>query len=418
MSTGPWLFDQSYGKAVGTVPTVFHDLPEDPGNTETVWHPAPQLVRKVRGCLTSSGAEPRRRVDGLGANPGHVTAACVLEALRVRRISPAEKYVAHRSFPASRSVIATDTYVRLNDRLMRVESAGAGLRGVVDQVQARPGDVASVLRYERLPEAYGPLRPALAILEAGHACASVALALARMGLEFAIQIGTGPIKPGAVVWTISLGARTNLSGFRLSNTAVRQLDCALESDLPLGDLFNSRSSGWTWDSLLSSQVMARSETDKSLLIARLAAQKLPACLEPGTIRVIRHSTAGQSAIDRTIEWPDGGLDVCLGPKDGSPPRYLAPVGLSIAVDLPSWMAAFNEYGGMIIHFLLGWIAQWACLASGAESLVARPVRAFDETEWGDELQLPLDFTVMYQIWIRRAPAPGGVPLLAMEGIAI
>lgn len=389
------LYEQSYGKHVGPVTTLFaaemRDRPESDGSAVAVDTSVLEKLRNTRaGASLTDGVPLQDRV-----------LAAAVEAVRVRRLTPADKYQVHRAYPSPRGLFGVDLHVE--------GSGGGGGIAVVDPQEhtlSRRIQEARCLRLsmhpERYPSPYGSLRPTLAQLEAGHLAATLALTLHRAGVR-----STTRFTALKAEWLFEIG----INDERITEDAVgpgdiARLDAAVApNDRPLVDWLDRRTSGWSRENLVTSELpdaAAVNAVSEGLQCAMAAVRDvLPS---PDALRLYRHRLIDSDG--RRHEHVR--LDSESSNRDGQTAAvpFVSALGYSLTVDAGAWIARYGQQASAILHAVLGWVAQWGCLASAAVQLTARPARNFGEAEWGAELALPLRHTVGYQLWLRPRPAHG------------
>ncbi|GHC96695.1 hypothetical protein GCM10007079_49630 [Nocardiopsis terrae] len=187
---------QSYGKDVARVETLFFG--GEPSNG--LARPVPGQVRPRLPALAPLRAL-NAALPALGGpwSPAQRLLAACVEAVRVRRISAADRYPVHRAYPSPRGLFGADLFLlpREGGRwCLRVDPQSHALQPVGDAEALpdleREGEGEEVLSEARLvvavdphryPPEYGSLRPSLARLEGGHLLATLGLTLTRAGLS-------------------------------------------------------------------------------------------------------------------------------------------------------------------------------------------------------------------------------------------
>ncbi|WP_431868373.1 hypothetical protein [Nocardiopsis eucommiae] len=201
---------QSHEKDVSQVATLFFGA--EPSNG--LARPVPGQVRTPLPALG-----PLRDLDaatpalGGGWSPVERLLAACVEAVRVRRISAADRYPVHRAYPSPRGLFGADLFlVAPGDPTpgggptspletttpgdptppdsptwcLRVDPQSHALQPVGGP--AAPSNLEGArlvvaVDQHRYPPEYGRLRPSLARLEAGHLLATLGLTLTRAGLR-------------------------------------------------------------------------------------------------------------------------------------------------------------------------------------------------------------------------------------------
>lgn len=350
------FYDQAHGKSVGTVATL---LPPR-GRTTTLMADRP-------------------------ADSTDTVYRAVHEATRVRRVTPAEPYAAHRAYPSPRSVFAAFVVIEsaTADEVIapitgRVHDA-TGPGAEVARFRLRDGrDLAVRVDASRFPPAYGSLRCSLGDLEAGHLVAVLTATLTEADIDFDLRIGDSQAISAAVLRDL--------------------LQSVTPRHLSMSDWFDRRSSGW------AGATLAESAAPTSNVISAVddALTSAARTLAVGNDRLLllRHDLVGMSADERTLTRL-GGQTHDLAPA--LQPPFMAASGYSFAVDLAPWL--FRHEGAAIttMNATLGFIAQCGALAAAAHNATIRPVRGFDESEWAAHLHLAPHRTVAYQLWLRPWP---------------
>ncbi|MFJ3406196.1 hypothetical protein [Promicromonospora sp. NPDC090134] len=431
------LYAQTYGKAVGPVPTLLADRASTPRQVPTEPPPATALaaLRATRaGTVLGPGWSERERWT-----------AAALEAVRVRRLTPVDRYVAHRAYPSPRGLFGADAHLVLADGVRTADAYAVALG-----VPARPADAPGAdgadapgadraeagwttadaphllvtAHPERFPTPYGSLRPALAELEAGHLTAVLALTAHRAGLPVEVRLGPAPAGsgtrarshdagPGVVA---TLRARPGTGGqvgqaVWVGPGDVARLDALVAPGEPLTDWLDRRSSGSSFDNLVTIAPTPEADAvavDAALRAALEAAARLA---PPGGLRLFRHRLADGSLARSEVLPADG------APFEGpAGTLFSAPLGWSLVADVSAWTAAHAAAAPARLHAVLGFVAQWGALAAAARHVALRPARNHDDAAWAAALRLPLGHVVAYQLWARPLP-DGGTPLSPL-GMAV
>ena len=407
---------QSHDKDVTPVRTLFFGRTlADPVLRTGPGVPLPGPAQEaLAGLRAADAAEAAPAVPGpLGAR---LAAACA-EAVRVRRLSPADRYPVHRAYPSPRGLFGADLFLlpasgeewclRMDPRTCSLHPwSGSSVPADLESSLAG-ARVAVAVDHRRYPPEYGRLRPSLALLEGGHLAATLGLVLARAGLAprtvFApdgvpVPDGFSPcalLTPhpgdcGAVV--VGAGGLTGVAAVAARSAA----------GTSLRDWLDARTSGVSTANLVTSAYV--SAEDGAEVTASLAAalSAVAASAPADTLRLDRIVLAGNRVDDRvaTELRPGGGA----GP-DRPVPRTgdtnaASSLGHTLSVDFRPWARALGDRAQTALHPLLGWIAQWGCLAAAGSGLCARPMRNYTESDWASVLGLPPDMTPAYQLWVR------------------
>jgi hypothetical protein len=263
---------------------------------------------------------------------------------------------------------------------------------------------------DRFPEGYGYLRETLALLEAGHLAATLALVLGRAGIGAATRFGTR----GGTSVLLSLSGVGDDRG--VPAAAVRGLDSSTApAEAPLSSWLDRRSSGWSRENLVTSEPPGDEAVKavSSALVDALAAVRdvLP---HDDSLRLYEHSLIGDSLGRREVRQLGGEYPTRALIGDVS---FVSSVGYSLVADLDAWLDAYGSDASTVLHTVAGWVTQWGCLASASRDTTARPMRNFVEAEWGHALAFAPRYTVCYQLWLRPWPAePVGPAFWSLQGV--
>ncbi|WP_406969507.1 MULTISPECIES: hypothetical protein, partial [unclassified Nocardiopsis] len=182
---------QSHDKNVVPVRTLFFGRTlGDPALRTTAGVPLPPSAREALAALRA--ADAAGPAIGGPWPPGARLAAACAEAVRVRRVSPADRYPVHRAYPSPRGLFGADLFLlpaegegwclRMDPRTCALHPwAGSPLPADLESALAGARIVVAV-NHRRYPPEYGRLRPSLALLEGGHLAAALGLTLTRAGL--------------------------------------------------------------------------------------------------------------------------------------------------------------------------------------------------------------------------------------------
>ncbi|WP_342455986.1 hypothetical protein [Nocardiopsis sp. N85] len=406
---------QSYDKDVAPVETLFFG----PGLGDAT-------LRAESGPRAPSTAlAALREVDAAGPalagpwSPGARLAAACVEAVRVRRLSPADRYPVHRAYPSPRGLFGADLFLvseaGAEDRwCLRVDPRTHALRpwgasSVPDDLETALAGARMVVAvdHRRYPPEYGRLRPSLALLEGGHLAATLGLTLARAGLAprtvFAPE-GT-PVPEGfapCAVLTVGPAADGAVVIDPPSLIGVADVAARGASGAGLRRWLDERTSGVSSANLVTSAYVSPDDGVEvtRALVAALAAS-VPA-IPADTLRLDRIVLVEDRVDDRVaVELRPGGAP---GPSRPVPrtgeTNVSSSLGYTLSVDFAPWARAFGDRAQTALHPLLGWIAQWGCLAAAATGLCARPMRNHTESEWAAVLGLDPGSTPAYQLWVR------------------
>ncbi|WP_017590586.1 hypothetical protein [Nocardiopsis ganjiahuensis] len=410
---------QSYDKDVAQVETLFFG----PGPSHGLARPVPGQVRPPLPALSPlRGLDAATPVLGGTWSPAQRLLAACVEAVRVRRVSAADRYPVHRAYPSPRGLFGADLFLLPAEGAawcLRADPQSHALQPVGKH--AAPPDLEAALSgcrlvvavdHHRYPPEYGRLRPSLARLEGGHLLATLGLTLTRAGLgprthpdpahpacaEAAPLLPEGTVPVAAV--TLAPGRGTALS----PETTARVAASVAPAGRPLRTWLDERTSGVSTANLVTSAHVSpeRGSTVTSGLVGALATVHavLP---EPGALRLYRHVLEGDRVDDRAVRelFADGSYGPARPVPRTGETNFSATLGYTLAVDFPVWARAHGaEHAETVLHTLLGWIAQWGCLGAAATGLCARPMRNYSEEDWAAALGLDPGQTPSYQLWVR------------------
>lgn len=426
---------QSYDKDVNQVETLFFGADLSNG----LARPVPGQVRPPLPALP-----PLRDLDAAVPALGgpwppaqRLLAACV-EAVRVRRVSAADRYPVHRAYPSPRGLFGADLFLLPSEGAawcLRVDPQSHALQPVggpgapPDLEEALSGArlVVAVDRH-RYPPEYGRLRPSLARLEGGHLLATLCLTLTRAGLsprthahpahsacvEAASRLpeGMAPVAaitldptptPGPVPAPGTGGAPPGT--VTISPEAVARVAASVSpADRSLRTWLDERTSGVSTANLVTSAYVGP-EKGSSVTSGLVNAFSAVHGALPGAhaLRLYRHVLEGDRVDDRVVceLRPDGSEGPAREVPRTGETNFSATLGYTLAVDFPAWAQAHGApHAETVLHTLLGWISQWGCLGAAATDLCARPMRNYSEEDWAAVLGLAPEQTPAYQLWVR------------------
>lgn len=419
--------DQSYDKDVTQVETLFFG----PRVSNGLARPVAGQVRSSSSALsTMSALAALRGLDAAGPALGgswssaqRLLAACV-EAVRVRRVSAADRYPVHRAYPSPRGLFGADLFLLPpagTEWCVRVDPLSHAFQplteaGMPSDPETALADARMVVAvdHRRYPPEYGRLRPSLALLEGGHLLATLGLTLARAGLRphthvdpghpacaEAISVLPEGLEPSAV---LTLGPSPTTGSVTLPPEATaRVADVAAHPGRSLRRWLDERTSGVSTANLVTSAHIGPREGAgvTSALVSALATVRRE-LRDPETLRLYQHVLENDRVDERTVRelLPDG----TEGPGRAVPhtggTNFSSTLGHTLAVDFPTWTRAHGRHSEPILHTLLGWITQWGCLGAAATDLCARPMRNYAEEEWASVLGFTPEQTPVYQLWVR------------------
>ena len=415
---------QSYDKDVTQVETLFFG-PEVSNGLALPVAGQERPSSSARSALTAL-----RGLDADGPalrgswSPAHRLLAACVEAVRVRRVSAADRYPVHRAYPSPRGLFGADLFLLPASGTkwcLRVDPLSHALQPLTEA--GVPADLESVLAgarmvvavdHRRYPPEYGRLRPSLALLEGGHLLATLGLTLTRAGLAPHTHVGPGHpacseasavlprgLEPGAVL-TLDPSPATDSVTLPPEATA-RAAHAAARSGRTLRRWLDERTSGLSTANLVTSTHVGPEEGSgvTSALVSALAAVRAE-LQAPDALRLYRHVLENDRVDERTVHelLSDGtqGPDRAV-PRTGGT-NFSSALGHTLTVDFPAWAHAHGPHAEPILHTLLGWITQWGCLGAAATDLCARPMRNYAEEEWASVLGLDPEQTPAYQLWVR------------------
>lgn len=399
------LHAQSYGKQVSAVTTLFETAtpPHDTARAE-----APG---RVLAALAATRVGEELGPDMAFGDRVH---AAAVEAVRVRRFSPADRYPVHRAYPSPRGLFGADVHVLPGDGpALRVDPHDGSLRGPGGpggpHASRTPGgatgpdgatdartQLAVSVHPDRFPEPYGALRGSLALLEAGHLAATLALTASRAGLAPGVDLGT---RDGTV-------ARVRFDGgpAAIGADGVMALDAVSAPGTDRLDAWlDRRTSGWSHENLVTSLSVPVQRTAGVTHALQRALAVLADVMPPDGVRLYAHHLVDDSMTHRTARR----LDVTDEPYAlVGEASFMSATGYTLTAELDLWLERYGADATVVLHTTLGFVTQWACLAGAAYRLTVRPARNFDEAQWGAALALPVRHTVAYQLWLRAWPSDG------------
>ncbi|WUH89308.1 hypothetical protein OG900_03560 [Streptomyces sp. NBC_00433] len=330
----------------------------------------------VGGTVRAGRPRPARSVplSRLADDPafGAALARTLSAALAPRRWEPWNAHNDHRGYPSPRCVYLTDTALRIGGGRWPVDPVRLVLEG--EQPLPDPATVVSAtveltVAPHRLPEGYGTLRDALALLEAGHVTSGLIEAGSAAGLA-----GHASSSRGAGV-VAEVEFRAGAAADRSWRQVVAERSGALA---PRGLSADPRP--------LPAGVLRRVVRDSRPPAGSLAAGRSGA----GRLRH-RLAVRGVADIpDGLYELGEGGLDLV---RPGRATEWVEPAfGFSrSAVDVAGmnvvWAVSGDVEGAVRgqgpdgypdLLLAAGAAAQHVCSAAAVSGLFCRPVRSFDE----------------------------------------
>ncbi|MDH6574909.1 nitroreductase family protein [Kitasatospora sp. MAP5-34] len=289
--------------------------------------------------------------------------------LAPRRWEPWNMYNDHRAYPSARSAYLVDATLRLGGRRWAIDPVRLLLEGparLPDPSTVTSADIELTVDPGRLPDGYGTLREALALLEAGHLGAALVEAGLATGLAARAQSGSGVVSEV----TLSHGTAATWPWERVRATRSSALSPrGLSADprpLPAGTLH---------------RLIRDSRPPEGSLAAPPAGDRL------------RHRLAvrGVTGVPDGLYGLDGDGPVLLQPGRiterirsafGLGPEDVDVAGMNvvwmITADIGAVVRGQGPAGYPDTLLSAGAAAQHVCSAAAAAGLFCRPVRSFDE----------------------------------------
>lgn len=406
---------QSHDKDVSQVETLFFGPRLSNGLAEVVpgqFRPSLPALSPLRGL--DPGGPP---LDGAWTRAQRLLAACV-EAVRVRRISAADRYPVHRAYPSPRGLFGADLFLvsegpepwclRVDPQSHALQPWG-GSPVPADTEDLAVARLVVAVDHRRYPPEYGRLRPSLALLEGGHLLATLGLTLERAGLRPRTHFGPTDVPapdgftPCGTV-TLSPGrpeVPENTAPVVESGALAHVVATCAPAGVPLRRWLDERTSGVSTANLVTSAHVSpeRGERITASLVAALDATR-PVCPAPPSL--YRKVLVEDRVDDRAVcELSAEGTELPSRevPRTGET-NFSSSLGYTLAVDFHPWARAHGDRAQTVLHTLLGWIAQWGCLGAAATGLCVRPMRNYQEAEWAAVLGLDPSSTPAYQLWVR------------------
>nr|WP_201294820.1 MULTISPECIES: hypothetical protein [unclassified Nocardiopsis] len=404
------LHGQSYGKDVAEVRTLFFG----PRLSTGLARPVPGQVRPPLPALG-----PLRDLDAAGPALGgtwtraqRLLAACV-EAVRIRRVSAADRYPVHRAYPSPRGLFGADLFLVADGpapRCLRVDPGTHALQprdGVpapADPEELSGFRLVVAVDHRRYPPEYGRLRPSLALLEGGHLLATLGLALERAGLRPRTRFGAADAPDGyAPCGVITLDPDGPDAPAVPAEALARVAAACAPAGVTLRRWLDERGSGVSAANLVTSAYVSPEEgaVVTAALTAALGAAR-EAVPGPGALRLYRQVLVADRVEDRAARElsPDGTEHPDRPVERTGETNFSSPLGYTLTADFTAWARAHGDRAPAVLHTLLGWIAQWGCLGAAATGLCARPMRNHQEADWAAVLGLDPGQTPAYQLWVR------------------
>jgi len=346
------------------------ELVADPGQPAT--HPRPDADGPQLLDLW-----PRESADRV--------ARAVVAALTPTRWDDWSGYNAHRPFPSARAKQAHSVHVRAGGVLARVDEVRGALG---DHRAVAPSPAAVLVRAEplALPAGYGPIRFAIATLEAGHVAGALLERLAEQGLAVTQRLDlSDPGRPG--LW-LTPGDRPGgtpvvpaLWARRCSGLDPRGL---APDPRPL-----PRS---TWMRLLAAAPVSGNGLRHRLSVHRVA----------GVADGVWEATAGEPTLVHASD-----VQSVVARAFRAPPDAARVAAMNVVWGISAPLASGGDpqaYPATL--FAAGIAAQQVCRAAAAAGLFARPIRGVDEPDVEAALRVPADEDLVYTLLIGRPRVHG------------
>lgn len=412
---------QSYDKDVAQVETLFFGSEPSNGLARPV---AGQVRPRLPALNALRGLDAAGPALGGPWSPAQRLLAACVEAVRVRRISAADRYPVHRAYPSPRGLFGADLFLLPAEGTawcLRVDPQSHALQPLGGQ--DAPSDLEKALSEARLvvaadrhryPPEYGRLRPSLARLEGGHLLACLALTLTRAGLHPRTHPNpahqacaeAAPLLPEGMVPVAALTPAPGSHGAAvLSPEATAEVAASVSpSGRSLRAWLDERTSGVSTANLVTSaHVSPEQGSTVTSGLVRAFAEVRAVLPEPDALRLYRHVLENDRVDERLVceLLPDGSEGPARPVPRTGETNFSATLGYTLAVDFPAWARAQGaEHAETVLHTLLGWTAQWGCLGAAATGLCARPMRNYSEQDWACVLGLDPGQTPAYQLWVR------------------
>ncbi|SHM06772.1 hypothetical protein [Actinacidiphila paucisporea] len=358
----------------------------------------------VGGAVRVGRPRPTRSVplSHLADDPsfGAALAGTLSVALAPRRWEPWNPHNDHRGYPSPRCVYPTDAALRLGGERWPVDPVRLVLEGerpLPDPAAVGSATVELTVAPHRLPDGYGTLRDALALLEAGHVTSCLIEAGRTAGLVGHASSRGGGGRSGVV-------AEVTFEEGEVADRPWRQAVAERSGALaPRGLSADPRP--------LPAGTLGRVVRDSRPPAGSLAGRR-------GAVR-LRHRLAVRGIVgvrDGLYELGEGGPDLI---RPGRATEWIGPAfGFGrAAVDVPGmnvvWAisgdveGAVREQGPDAYRDMLlaaGAAAQHVCSAAAVSGLFCRPVRSFDEPAAEAAMRADPGEDIVYMLLIGRPRA--------------
>lgn len=337
---------------------------------------------------------------------GPALARALTAALAPRRWEPWNGYNDHRGYPSPRSLYLTDAVIQAGRQRWLVDPVRLGAHPA-GQAAARHGPAAAgPVTVElhahpgRLPEEYGTLREAVALLEAGHVSAALTEAARAEGLRPMVRSVSDdgqPADPG--------GQPVVLVGLAPDGTA----------SWPRRRVRAPRSSGIAVNGQLSADPRPLpAQSWQAFLEACRAVPAGSLATRPEASRLRHRLAVGHvaGAAEGRYEWRAGRLTRYGDPalkelQDafGSGPDVIDVAGLNVVWVMTASLAAIVRAEGAAAYpqtlLAAGAIAQHVCSAAALNGMFCRPVPSIEEPATEAAMGVPAAEDAVYMLLIGR-----------------
>lgn len=367
-------------------------------------HGPGKSLRAFEGTIRAGRPRPPHSValDRLADDPsfGAALARALTAALAPRRWEPWNTYNDHRGYPSPRCAYLTDAALRLGGERWPIDPVRLVLEGrrpLPDLSATASAAVELTVAPHRLPEGYGALREALALLEAGHLSSALVEAGCAAGLVGqAAPRGAGggsgvaaevTFRQGAAAswpWRQVVAARSGALAPRGLSADPRPLPPGMlrrvieDSRPPAGSLAGRPGGGG-----LRHRLAVRGVSDARDGLYELV-EGAPALIRPGRATDRIQSAFGFSRAEVDV----AGMNVVW----------------AVTADVDG---AVREHGADAYRDALlaaGAAAQHVCSAAAAAGLFCRPVRSFDEPTAEAAMLAGAGEDIVYMLLIGRPRA--------------
>lgn len=184
-----FVFAQSYAKSIGDTsqPAPAVRVPGLAGDAASIpldWHAAGVLGGLAYPVAPASAPA--------GDAWWRALATLLYGAFGVQRLEPANTFNPHRGYPSARSRFPVHAYLVHEGGALCYDPVGHRLRPVAHSRAPDPAPRGAAIAlagcFGAFPDAYGPLRYALTVLEAGHALYNLVLLASALGLAPSVHL--------------------------------------------------------------------------------------------------------------------------------------------------------------------------------------------------------------------------------------